>query len=127
VAGRAPPSWIGISAALFTAIHTITASYDECYPCALREAAAPAEKLLTTSFERSPGVRANDGVVPLRSQIWGDLVWTGHGDHLDVLGHYRDTEGSDHHDWLSSGSQFDAAQFDGLVDAIARRMVTVTA
>jgi hypothetical protein len=125
---RSPGAWlgalrhpfIGISAALFTAIHTITATYDECYPCALREAGVPAEKRLTERFERSPGVRSNDGVVPLRSQIWGELVWAGFGDHLDVLGHYRDVPGGDHVDWLSSGSRFDARQFDALVDAIAR-------
>jgi triacylglycerol lipase len=115
--------WIGISSALFTALHTITANYDECYPCALREAAAPAEQLLSERFERSPGVRSNDGVVPLRSQIWGHLVWTGLGDHLDVLGHYRDGSNSEHTDWLTSGSNFDARQFDALVDAIARGLV----
>jgi hypothetical protein len=68
-------------------------------------------------------------VVPIRSQIWGKLVWAGYGDHLDVIGHFRDTtpaaaakaDGAvpPHFDWLHSGSDFDRARFASLVDAIA--------
>jgi triacylglycerol lipase len=118
--------WLGVSSALFTLIHTITASYDECYPCALREAPAPAEATIAKAFERTPGVRSNDGVVPLRSQIWGQLVWAGFADHLDVLGHYRGEDGQGdcpHVDWLASGSHFDDRQFDALMDAIAGGIV----
>ncbi len=112
--------WIGVSSALFTTLHTITANYDEVYPCALRHAAAPAEAMLAEKFTRAPGVRSNDGVVPLRSQIWGDLVWAGLGDHLDVLGHFRGEPGGAHVDWQTSGSDFTVAQFDGLMDVIAK-------
>ncbi len=115
--------WLGVSSALFTTIHTITANYDECYPCALRQAAPAAETMLAARFERAPGVRSNDGVVPLRSQIWGNLVWTGMGDHLDVLGHFRGEPGGANVDWLASGSHFDARQFDALMDAIASGIV----
>jgi triacylglycerol lipase len=115
--------WIGVSSALFTALHTITAAYDERYPCALESAPPEAEARLARSFERAPGARANDGVVPLRSQIWGDLVWAGLGDHLDVLGHYQGEPGGEHVDWITSGSHFTRREFDGLVDAIAKGMV----
>src|SRR4051812_41540026 len=76
---------------------------------------------------------ANDGVVPLRSQLWGSLVWAGFADHLDVLGHFRDDRDPEtvapelrHCDWLTSGSQFDRQRFSGLMDAIANGMIGST-
>jgi hypothetical protein len=77
---------------------------------------------LLRAFGKAVGARSNDGVVPLRSQIWGDVVWAGYADHLDVLGHF-DGRGDAHHDWLTSGSGFDARQFDAMLDAIARGML----
>jgi triacylglycerol lipase len=91
---------------------------------------------LNAAFGRTPGFHANDGVVPIRSQIWGKLVWAGYGDHLDVLGHFRGDEalvtatGSAgpprHVDWLCSGSSFDAKTFGAMVDAIAEGLVSST-
>jgi hypothetical protein len=40
-----------------------------------------------------------------------------------VLGHFRGEEGAGHVDWMTSGSNFDAKQFGGLMDAIARGML----
>jgi hypothetical protein len=69
-------------------------------------------------------------VVPIRSQVWGSLVWVGLADHLDVLGHFRDDRDPDtvapalrHCDWLTSGSHFDRQRFSGLMDAIANGML----
>ena len=127
--------WQAISLALFTAIHRITSHYDERYPCALvsplvggANVSAPTEAMLAAALGASPDLQANDGVVPLRSQLWGTLVWAGLGDHLDVLGHYRDDQNEQraelrHHDWLTSGSSFDRVQFDALMDAIANGML----
>jgi len=55
-------------------------------------------------------------------------VWAGLGDHLDVLGHYRDDrrEVPDelrHRDWLTSGSSFGHAHFDALMDAVVTGML----
>jgi hypothetical protein len=59
-------------------------------------------------------------------------VWAGYGDHLDVLGHYRDSTPASpelenpklaHHDWMTSGSAFGDAQFAALMDTIARGMM----
>jgi triacylglycerol lipase len=75
-------------------------------------------------------VRANDGVVPIRSQVWGKLVWAGHGDHLDVLGHFggkAEASPVPHVDWLCSGSDFDRARFDSLMDAIAHGLLAAKA
>ena len=121
------------SLALFTALHHITAQVDRRYPCTPAQAApgsqqaAVAEAVdqeLARVFASVPTAKANDGIVPIRSQLWGELAWAGYGDHLDVLGHYRDVTPEpdpklQHHDWLTSGSKFDDAQFSALMDAIA--------
>jgi hypothetical protein len=84
--------------------------------------------MLARALGFSPDFCANDGVVPIRSQLWGNLVWAGLGDHLDVLGHYRDDRQEKsvklrHHDWLTSGSSFDSTNFDALMDAVAKGML----
>jgi hypothetical protein len=115
--------WAALSGSLFAILYGITSRYDECYPCAAPDAppgasgtAAENERRLVAAFGRLPDLRASDGVVPIRSQIWGKLAWAGLGDHLDVLGHF---DGSPRHvDWLCSGSGFDGARFASLVDAI---------
>jgi triacylglycerol lipase len=132
--------WHSVSLALFTALHGITANRDRRYPCARMTAdpaggaAAPdetSEATLRGALGAEADLDGNDGCVPLRSQLWGTLVWAGLGDHLDVLGHYRDVtpEASAelrHHDWLTSGSQFDDSKFAALMDAIAAGMLKST-
>ncbi|CAN5633867.1 hypothetical protein BH09MYX1_BH09MYX1_01860 [soil metagenome] len=125
--------WHSLSLALFTTLHTITGRQDERYPCSERgdgaeERIDASEATLAKTFDGSPDLGANDGCVPLRSQIWGTLAWAGLGDHLDVLGHYRDqTPEKDlklrHHDWLTSGSRFDDASFAAQNDAIFAGMM----
>ena len=126
--------WSAMSHAVFTTLYGITARYDDRYPCAAPNAGVQAETVLARAFGRSPGARANDGVVPLRSQIWGQLIWAGYADHLDVLGHFADDgakptgEGEVQHvDWLSSGASFDRDQFARVMDAIAAGMRIVAA
>jgi len=67
-----------------------------------------------------PSRRANDGIVPLRSQLWGTLVWAGKGDHLDVVGHFDGPP--DHRDWLCSGSGFDRGSFATMMDQVVTGM-----
>lgn len=124
-----------LSLALFTAIHRITSRHDKRYPCALVSPSVAGttdtdrnEALLVAALGEPPDLAANDGVVPIRSQLWGTLVWAGLADHLDVLGHYHDPWHGEptelrHHDWLTSGSSFDHTQFDTLMDAIASGML----
>jgi hypothetical protein len=119
--------WATLSATLFTTLHGITSRYDARYPCAAQDLGQATEAKLVRTFGRSPGVRANDGVVPLRSQIWGDLVWVGYADHLDVLGHFKDDRPraephEAHVDWLTSGAAFDRTQFERLASAMAEGM-----
>ncbi len=142
-----PRKWLGTighplhaaSLSLFTALHEITSPHDPRYPCAasphpdagVGSSDAAAEALLVRALGASPDLLANDGCVPIRSQLWGTLAWAGFGDHLDVLGHYRDETPEEriewrHHDWLTSGSQFDDASFEGLMDAVAAGILKAT-
>jgi hypothetical protein len=118
-----------LSEAVFAILHGITSRHDASYPCSLPDAVGENQRLFLRRFEHEPEASANDGVVPIRSQIWGKLVWVGYGDHLDVIGHFRGpkpanfpvAEGSapSHVDWLVSGSAFDEARFASLMDAVA--------
>ena len=132
--------WHALSLALFTTLHGITARHDPRYPCALAPAKPatpaaaqlePAEAMLSAALGGSPDLHANDGCVPIRSQLWGTLVWAGLGDHLDVLGHFHSESVEQrlelrHHDWLTSGSRFNEASFEALMDAVAAGMLKST-
>ena len=63
---------------------------------------------------------ASDGMVPVRSQVWGEIVGAWSADHLDIIGHF-DGPGFDppHRDWLYSGSGFQRPQFDAMCAAVA--------
>jgi hypothetical protein len=120
--------WGTLSTSIFAALWGITSRFDERYPCADADA-GEAEAVLTRAFGRAPGARANDGVVPLRSQLHGRVVWAGQADHLDVLGHFdggpEPGEGAGepaHVDWLHSGAKFDRDRFDVMTRAIAEGM-----
>jgi len=131
--------WRAVSASVFVAIQRLTAIHNPRYPCAAMGPTAPwsgdaAEALIVQVFGGSPPLSANDGVVPLRSQPWGRVVWAGLGDHLDVLGHYEDRRASRavapelrHRDWLCSGSNFGDAEMTALMDAIAGGMLRAAA
>jgi hypothetical protein len=120
--------WSALSTAIFAIMYGISARADRRYPCAALDAGSENEQVLGRVFGRRPGIRANDGVVPIRSQIWGKLIWAGYADHLDVLGHFggkvqRRAPGVEsapppHVDWLCSGSNFNQAKFDSLVTAV---------
>ncbi|MGE0395791.1 MAG: esterase/lipase family protein [Kofleriaceae bacterium] len=124
-----------LSLSLFFALHRITADHNKRYPCAAMRGTAPwstdeNERVLAGALSTAASLDANDGVVPIRSQVWGTLVWAGVADHLDVLGHFRDDRDPEtvapelrHCDWLTSGSHFDRARFSGLMDAIASGMI----
>jgi triacylglycerol lipase len=121
--------WKVISGTIFAALYGITSRFDERYPCAAETTGEEAEAMLETVFGRRPGARANDGVVPIRSQVWGKLAWAGYADHLDILGHFdggRGQGGDPHVDWLASGAKFDLHGFETMLDAIVAGMPDVT-
>ena len=81
----------------------------------------PQRVVLLRDFGAEPDRRANDGIVPTRSQPWGEVIRGVWADHLDAIGHFEcRTHVPPHFDWVSSGSQFTRARFVELWDAIAR-------
>jgi triacylglycerol lipase len=83
--------------------------------------AEPARQILRHELGRLPTPRDNDGIVPLLSQVWGEVLFVATGDHLDVIGHFDGPRHQPpHHDWLTTGSGFDRVQFEALWTAVAR-------
>lgn len=125
--------WRALSLSVFFGLHHLTANTDDSYPCSAMDGTTPSageacEAQLVKVFGRAPTLEDNDGIVPLRSQLRGPVVWVGLGDHLDVLGHYHDDRQDvaperRHRDWLTSGSAFSYVQFTALMDAIATGML----
>jgi hypothetical protein len=75
---------------------------------------------LRLAYGRIPDARANDGMVPTRSQVWGEVIRAVWADHLDVIGHFNlPTHVPPHFDWLSSGTGFTRAQFEEVWAAVA--------
>lgn len=122
--------WSVASAGIFTALYNITSEQDERYPCHARTKAQ--EQVVRTLLGELPPLSENDGVVPLYSQLWGDVLWIGKADHLDVVGHFPSrkkqkgatsrSEGV-HVDWLRSGAGFDETRFDTVMDRIFSGML----
>ena len=105
--------WANLSTPIFATLYRLTSLENAVYPCA----APRADETLTTALGYLPPPEASDGVVPIRSQLWGKVAWAGRGDHLDVVGHFA---GPGHVDWLSSGSEFDRWRFEAMLDAIVK-------
>ncbi len=114
--------WSSLSLPIFATLHRLTSLEHDRYPCA--PPGTEADDKLRAFLSDPPPPLANDGVVPVRSQLWGKLVWAGQGDHLDVVGHFRDADRSGLHvDWLSSGSGFDTARFQTMLDRVVDGML----
>lgn len=115
--------WSSMSLPIFAMLHRLTSLEHDRYPCA--PPGAMAEDRLRKFLHNDPPPLANDGVVPLRSQVWGDIAWAGLGDHLDVVGHFPgpEHEGRIHVDWLSSGSGFNSDRFEQMLDSIVDGMM----
>jgi hypothetical protein len=80
--------------------------------------------VLRRAYGRIPDARANDGIVPTLSQIWGDLVGAVWADHHDVIGHFHlPTHVPPHFDWVASGTGFNRAQFESLWRDVASWVV----
>ncbi len=75
---------------------------------------------LQQGYGRVPDHRANDGIVPTLSQLWGDVIAAVWADHHDVIGHFRGrTHVPRHFDWVASGTGFDRPHFEALWRKVA--------
>lgn len=112
---RSPASVL--SAAVFSTLYVGAGRTSQIYPppSPSPEVREYLEKRLGVPL----GNGLNDGLVPTTSMIWGDVLWAGNADHLDILGHFRGERDSSHTDWMVSGAGFREDDFDEVMDAIA--------
>lgn len=110
--------YAALSATVYTTLYGITSRASSHYPYPTPSPAIEAKLHASIGFPSDS--KMNDGVVPLLSMLWGQLVFAGRGDHLDVVGHFTDgRKPADHVDWLTSGADFDRDDFGTMTHAIA--------
>ncbi len=112
---RSPLS--ALSAAVFSTLYVGAGRTSRVYPPPepLPEVRAYLEQRLGLPLDSS----LNDGLVPTSSMIWGEVLWAGTADHLDILGHFHGDRDSSHTDWMVSGAGFREDDFDEAMDALA--------
>jgi triacylglycerol lipase len=82
---------------------------------------ADQRRMLRRAYGTLPTMKANDGLVPTRSQVWGDVIHAAQADHLDVIGHFGDPSSAPpHFDWLTTGSGFGKEKFEAVWEAVLR-------
>jgi hypothetical protein len=95
-----------LSLAVYSTVYGVASRADSRYPYA-------------AALGRSPRPEMVDGIVPTLSMLWGELIWCGQADHLDVVGHFDDRGlPRTHVDWLASGAHFTRSDFASMLDAI---------
>lgn len=106
-----------LSAAVFSTLYVAAGRTSKVYP---PPGPAPeVREYLEQKLGRKLDNTLNDGLVPTASMIWGDVLWAGTADHLDVLGHFHGDRDSSHTDWLVSGAGFREDDFEEVMDAVA--------
>ena len=106
-----------LSAAVFSTLYVAAGRTSKVYP---PPGPAPeVREYLEQKLGRKLDNTLNDGLVPTTSMIWGDVLWAGTADHLDVLGHFHGDRDSSHTDWLVSGAGFREDDFEEVMDAVA--------
>ncbi len=108
--------YAALSATVYSTLYAIASRPVDAYGCPVPSGAEAA--LLRSGLGVGLGDALSDGVVPTLSMPWGELLWAGRADHLDVLGHF-DARSDAHVDWLHSGASFTSATFTDSMDAIA--------
>ena len=117
IARRIRSPYTAITAAMFSTLYQFAGQRPRVYPYA--KPTSRQMELLRAGIEHDIDDGISDGIVPTLSMIFGELLWAGEADHLDVLGHFHDErEGSPHTDWITSGSRFGEQRFGALLDAI---------
>jgi hypothetical protein len=106
-----------LSAALFSSLYVWAGRTSKIYPPPnpSPEARLAIEESIGMALDNS----LSDGLVPTASMVWGDVIWAGIADHLDVLGHFDGEAGTEHTDWMVSGADFSESDFESVMDAIA--------
>ena len=80
---------------------------------------------LVEAFGSFPTPETNDAMVPVLSQVWGDVVHAAWADHLDVIGHLDDRDHTPIHvDWMRSARSFRRPHFERMWDSVMEYMIT---
>ena len=105
--------------AAYTLLYGFASRAASRYPYATPDAAQKAR--LSAGLSEEVVASTVDGIVPTLSMLWGELLWCGAADHLDIVGHFGDRghEPRTHVDWLRSGAQFGRREFAAMTDALA--------
>lgn len=112
--GRDP--YAQLTHAIYQILHRVSRNHpiQRVPPLTAQQAAS-----LTDAYGKVPSRRANDGMVPVLSQVWGRVIHAAHADHLDVMGYFREPGDDRHVDWLASGAGFRRAGFEALWRTVA--------
>ena len=111
--------YAAFTAAIYSTLYQFASQASEVYPYA-RPTPREAE-LLRIGADHPIDATSNDGIVPALSMLWGELLWAGEADHLDILGHFRDDQKpKEHLDWVTSGSNFTRQRFGAVLDEITK-------
>ena len=107
----------GPTPAIFRLMYAMAAREHPAYPYP-----SPASQMaprVQASLPFALDEATNDGVVPTLSQVYGTPILTVVGDHLDVVGQFRNAGGDRMADWLPSGSSFTEESFRKVYAAVA--------
>jgi len=116
-ARRVRSPYAAFTAAIYSTLYQFSSQESEVYPYA-RPTPREAE-FLRAGMDQEVTASSNDGIVPTLSMLWGELLWAGEADHLDVLGHFQDDQKPTQHlDWVTSGARFTRQRFGAVLDAI---------
>ena len=110
-----------LSAALFSSLYVWAGRTSKIYPPP--NPSPEARQQIEDAIGKELDNTLSDGLVPTASMVWGDVLWAGIADHLDVLGHFDGEEGSEHTDWMVSGAHFAEPDFEAVMDAIANHQL----
>jgi triacylglycerol lipase len=109
-----------VSHALYQGLYRLTATQD---PRTFAELRDDQRRALLDTYGKVPDPRANDGLVPTRSQIHASVIHVARADHHDVIGYFGDRHHDPPHiDWVATGCGFRWPDFDRLWTDVARFM-----
>jgi hypothetical protein len=130
ISAAAPPRAMRFARRIWSPYAAFTAAiYSTLYQFASQESAVypyarptPREtEFLRSGIDHEVNGASNDGIVPTLSMLWGELLWAGEADHLDILGHFHDDQKpTEHLDWVTSGSRFTRQRFGAVLDEITK-------
>ncbi|HYQ42617.1 MAG TPA: hypothetical protein VER11_11640 [Polyangiaceae bacterium] len=111
--------YAAFTAAIYATLYQFASQESHVYPYA-RPSQRESE-FLRVGIDHEVNGESNDGIVPTLSMLWGELLWAGEADHLDVLGHFHDDQKPKlHMDWVTSGSRFTRQRFGAVLDEIVK-------